>query len=408
MSIPGVTPGHAHPVHTYAFWILLSLLSGCLCVTQPRANTLAGPPEEADEFHFVVIGDAQFNSPETFNRIVDQTRRLRPAFVIQVGDLIEGYQNDLAQINSEWDRFARQIEPLAPIHYMAVPGNHDLYNANKRPDKKLEALFEARWGPLYFTFVYKNARFIGLNSDSTEGRNRIDGKQLAWLTQTLADNTAEHTFVFMHRPPLLMPNSDKLHKLFLKHGVSHVFYGHHHHYHHLNKDGIHYSMTNASGDSAHDLAIVGGFKQLLQVAVRGHEVDVAVIEADAVKPQDYVHPADNYDLFELKRNLVPKRLKLSPAADDQHFNLNIPIRNTSRRSVTFYIHCESADHRWLFDPPATEPVTIAAQDRKRLNLTAYFQTGRTPESMPVCQIRLPLQTRKGVWFNLDLQIDTEY
>ena len=65
--------------------------------TQPPVTV----PEAAEnEFHFVVLGDAQFDDPPAFNRIIDQTVLLDPAFVIQVGDLIEGYQSDLGNIDA--------------------------------------------------------------------------------------------------------------------------------------------------------------------------------------------------------------------------------------------------------------------------------------------------------------------
>ncbi len=205
------------------------------------------PPQPAgNEFHFVVLGDAQFDQPAVFNRVIDQAQRLNPAFVIQVGDLIEGYNSDLDLIGSEWDRFEKQVAPLGDIPYLPVPGNHDLYGSAKVPDRDLEALYEERWGPLYFAFEYGNTLIVGLNSDSTEGANEISGSQLRWLQRTLAGSSARHKFAFMHRPPMFMTNSRELHDLFREHDVSHVFYGHHHHYHYQEIDGIRYLMTNAA------------------------------------------------------------------------------------------------------------------------------------------------------------------
>lgn len=390
------------------------LLIGCLWLVWGfsagvAAAELRVPAEEPNEFHFVVLGDAQFDEPVMFNRLIDQTRRLRPAFVIQVGDLIEGYNNNMQDIAGEWARFTDQIAPLDPIPFFAVPGNHDLYNGNKQPDKRLEAMFEQRWGPLYFSFQYKNVQFIGLNTDAAGHINRIGGAQWQWLEEALESSTAEHKFAFMHRPPLLLKNADELHKLFQKHGVSHVFYGHHHHYHHLLKDGIHYSMTNAAGESIQNVPEVGGFRHLIQVAVRGAEVDVAVIEADAIKAQDFVYPQDNYDLFDLKRRLVPAsvHLKRQPASVDtvtHRFHFNVPLNNTSRRDVQLFVSCQSADERWAFTPRAIDPVTIGAGERHTLQLIASFTADRVPESKPQCDVRLPLQTEHGAWLDIHMQV----
>jgi predicted phosphodiesterase len=374
----------------------VALLATCGAAFEP-------PREEADEFHFVVLGDAQFHDAAKFNRVIDQTRRLRPAFVIQVGDLIEGYNNDLDTIASEWRRFADQVAPLAPVRFLAVPGNHDVYNGNRQIDPRLEKLFEEAWGPLYYAFTYKNALLIILNSDSTEGANQITGKQLDWLQHTLAENNAEHKFVFMHRPPMLMPDAGQLHELFKQHGVSHVFYGHHHHYHFFEQDGIAYTMTNAAANSAHDHHGVGGFHHLLQVSVRGEEVDVAVIEADAIKPQDAVSPQDNYDFFDLTRRLAPAQVPLQ-ATTGNSYTMAIPLFNASRRDIEVLISCSSADQRWQIEPKVIPPLELATGTRQTLTLSASFNAARVPESQPVCELRAPFKTSHGEWLDFEHRV----
>ena len=361
------------------------------------------PAEEADEFHFVVLGDAQFHDAAKFNRVIDQTRRLRPAFVIQVGDLIEGYNNDLDTIAREWRRFSDQIAPLTPVRFLAVPGNHDVYNGDKQIDPRLEELFEDAWGPLYYAFTYKNALLITLNSDSAEGANQIIGKQLKWLEKTLASSNAEHKFVFMHRPPMLMPNAEQLHALFKQHGVSHVFYGHHHHYHFFEQDGVAYTMTNAAANSAHEHHGVGGFHHLLQVSVRGAEVDVAVIEADAIKPQDAERPQDNYDFFDLTRRLAPAKVPLQEVANHT-YTMAIPLFNASRRDVEVLIGCASADHRWQIEPQVIPPLALARGAKQTLTITASFSAARVPESLPVCDLRVPFQTSHGQWLDFEHRV----
>ena len=187
---------------------LIALLIASLALGARPDTYERAPAEEPDEFHFVVLGDAQFDQPALFNRVIDQTRQLRPAFVIQVGDMIEGYNSNLAEIDAEWQRFAAQVEPLAPIAFIPVPGNHDTFGAEKVPDAQLESLYESRWGPLYFAFDYKNALIVGLNTDTQDGLNQITGAQWIWLEETLAASEARHKFLFMHRPPMLMKNAE--------------------------------------------------------------------------------------------------------------------------------------------------------------------------------------------------------
>ena len=106
---------------------LLSTLSAALVGVSLSTTLSATPPEPAEhEFHFVVLGDAQFHSPALFNRIIDQTKRLDPAFVIQVGDLIDGYSNDLGMVRAEWQRFKHQLGPLGTTPYIVVTGHRDV------------------------------------------------------------------------------------------------------------------------------------------------------------------------------------------------------------------------------------------------------------------------------------------
>ena len=288
--------------------VFLLTLMGLLLPLSAFSSNL--PQEKENEFHFVILGDSQFHDPAKFNRIVDQTKLLMPAFVIQVGDLIQGYNDDLETVNREWSRFKKQIEPLKPIPFLPVPGNHDVYNARRQVDPALEALYESHWGDLFKSFNYKNSQFFLVNTDSLEGKNRIGPKQMKWLEEKLKKSKSQHKFAFMHKPALLLKNTEKVHRLFLRYGVSHVFYGHHHHYHQIVKDGIQYSMTNAAANLAHSLPEAGGFHQLLQVSVSEEQVQVAVITADSIQDANVVSAQDNYDLFAIGRNLTKRKVAL--------------------------------------------------------------------------------------------------
>ena len=391
---------HRYGVFKRGLCIAIGVL---LCAGAGTPANLNIPEAEADEFHFVVLGDSQFHDPAKFNRLIDQTRQLRPAFVIQVGDLIEGYQDDLDVIKQEWQRFSDQIAPLGPIPFLPLPGNHDVFNAGKRVDTRLEQLYEQTWGPLYYSFEYKNALFVALNSDSSEAENDIVGEQMKWLKRTLRNSEAAHKFVFMHKPPQLTQSGDDLHELFKSNGVSHVFYGHHHHYHFFERDGIAYTMTNAAANSAHDHDAVGSFHHLLQVSVRADEVDVAVIKADAILQQNVVYPDDNYDMFALTRRLAPAEVQLTetgPNTYDFVFELN----NLSRRDIQAMVSCTSADQRWLLAPKVIQPIELAGKSRHELRLQASYTEQRVPESVPTCTVQVPFQSHHGEWIEYRTQV----
>lgn len=83
----------------------------------------------ADDFHFVIVSDRTCCArPGVFAGAMPKVNLLAPAFVVSVGDLIEGYTENQAQLNREWDEIESFVGELeAPFFY--TPGNHDMNNS---------------------------------------------------------------------------------------------------------------------------------------------------------------------------------------------------------------------------------------------------------------------------------------
>lgn len=112
-----------------------------------------------DHFQFAVIGDLTGGYRSgVFPLAVDKANAIVPDFVMSVGDLIEGYTYDTAQIQRWWNQFDKWVGALdMPFFY--VPGNHDLSNA------LMTRLWEERYGRTYYHFVYRNNLFLVLNTE---------------------------------------------------------------------------------------------------------------------------------------------------------------------------------------------------------------------------------------------------
>ena len=84
---------------------------------------------DPDNFQFVIIGDRTggANVLGTFDLAMDQINLLQPEFVINVGDLIEGYSDDKAELNAEWDEIDVMLKKLE-MPFFRTPGNHDIAN----------------------------------------------------------------------------------------------------------------------------------------------------------------------------------------------------------------------------------------------------------------------------------------
>src|SRR5210317_378932 len=88
------------------------------------SENFANKPEN---FQFVIIGDRTggANALGTFNLAVDQINLLQPEFVINVGDLIEGYPIDEDDLNSMWEESDKMISKLQMPFFYTI-GNHDV------------------------------------------------------------------------------------------------------------------------------------------------------------------------------------------------------------------------------------------------------------------------------------------
>ena len=121
--------------------ILALFLLGCSHVERPggaaptTASTSTEPhpwthlhfDNDPAQFHFAIVGDRTGRHRDgVFEKGLAKLNLLRPDFVMSVGDLIEGYTKDEAEIDQEWDEIQRFTSRLdAPFFY--VPGNHDLW-----------------------------------------------------------------------------------------------------------------------------------------------------------------------------------------------------------------------------------------------------------------------------------------
>lgn len=234
-----------------------------------------------DVFRFIVVGDRTGGAVEhIFDEVIDEVKLFAPDFVINVGDIIEGYTDDTFQIHAEWDTIMRIVKTL-PCTFYFVAGNHDIQNETERE------IFKNRTGfKRYYSFDHGNSHFIVLDNTMAywSQPEEMSEEQLTWLHQDLEKNKkAENIFVFYHIPTYLYAlregNTDPLMELFVEYPVRFVFTGHHHEYSYINRDNIEYINVGSSGGGmgTNDRSR-GHFYHYLLVTVDGKESEVAVIE----------------------------------------------------------------------------------------------------------------------------------
>lgn len=169
------------------------------------------------EFTFVQMADPQLGfsngdsdlapDVEHFRAAVAMVNRLKPAFVLISGDLINK-PHDPHQTRVFW-QVARDIGKDIPVYL--VPGNHDLGAAGADDARSYTRLF----GPEYYEFHCQDAEFIVLSStlirNASADPTRADA-QRRWLEKTLA-KAAEHPgdsiFVCTHDPWFISGPAEK-------------------------------------------------------------------------------------------------------------------------------------------------------------------------------------------------------
>jgi len=246
---------------------------------------------EPMNFQFVIVGDRTggANVQGTFKLAVGQIDLLQPEFVINVGDLIEGYSDDAAELNAEWESVDDILGGL-DMPFFRTPGNHDIAN------ETAQRVWRERYGATYYQFVYKDVLFVILDSEdppraAPEGmKDKIDlynrlqtedpakaqamlaefmsdeavvaalgkpvefgDKQVAFVKDALAKHAdVRWTFVFLHDPAWENPSeSFKTIEGMLK-GRKHTFFaGHLHYYDYDLIDGVEHITMGPAGASFH-------------------------------------------------------------------------------------------------------------------------------------------------------------
>ena len=234
---------------SFALTILLALLTvnaQSHSAVAPKTNTgftLTLTNKEGN-VKFVVVGDTGTGTDkqQAIANIMLRCRQVFPyEFVLMMGDNMYGGENavDYKQ------KFENVYRPLLDqkIKFYAALGNHD--DSNQR----FYEFFNME-GQEYYQFKKGNVSFYALNS------NYMDPKQVKWLENKLAADTADWKIAFFHHPPYSSGGAhgsdtklrDVIEPVFLKHGVNAVFAGHEHFYERIKpQKGIYYFISGSGG-----------------------------------------------------------------------------------------------------------------------------------------------------------------
>jgi 3',5'-cyclic AMP phosphodiesterase CpdA len=203
----------------------------------------------AEPWYFIQMSDPQFGmytenrgfAQETinFDFAIATANRLRPAFVVVTGDLVNQAGN--ASQAAEYHRIAGKLDKDIPIY--SVAGNHDVGN---EPTARSLAAYREKFGRDYYTFRHGSMEGIVLDSSLIQkpvNAPEEAAKQEQWLKTELdkAQKDGVEAIVFQHIPYFLeredepdqyfnVPTEIRKHYLDLlrQYHVRYVFAGHYH------------------------------------------------------------------------------------------------------------------------------------------------------------------------------------
>ncbi len=204
---------------------------------------------------------------ELFNQTYQEITTLSPDFIITTGDNTEDY--DFIDLY-----YIKQVIDTLPISVHLLPGNHDLGIVNE---------YQTFFGSRNWSFVYKNALFIGLDS-AQAGANKsgpagnISQEQIDFLNATLNayKNTNKIAFIFLHHhikhPDItsILGNRAEVISVLERYNTSYlailVFSGHKHVNYHTYSNGINYFITTSlTKSNLEEYRIVDVYPGLIEI-----------------------------------------------------------------------------------------------------------------------------------------------
>lgn len=144
-------------------------------------------PNDTENDNYVILGDSR-DGYETFDKIIAQVNALKPAFVIDNGDLVyRGKPN-------QYRIFDQMVSGISATLCTTL-GNHDIRGNGRETYIKL-------YGPEYYSFDFGYNHFVFL--DSSRGyaeKQAIYDEQYAWLQRDLQKAQGKRIYVISHIPP---------------------------------------------------------------------------------------------------------------------------------------------------------------------------------------------------------------
>jgi predicted phosphodiesterase len=397
--------------------------AGCASsLLQPafRSDVKTGPkPWTSQEFlkdslfRFAIVADRCGGSRTgVFETAVGKLNLLQPEFVMCVGDNIEGYTSKEDEILKEWDEFSTILRRLE-MPFFFVAGNHDVASKNEI------RIWEEKFGPRYYSFIYHDTLFLCLDTQDKSGLNpeskdqdapNLTEEQIAWAEKAIRQHgRVRWTFVFMHKPLWLYDEHDTNNTPALMHselakskntgfgrieaalkGRDYtVFAGHTHIYTHYRRNGHDYINLCTTGGvlssekNPHPVGEQYGKVDLCTwVTMTPYGPRFANLTLDGILPVDFYNEAHNRflnTLAAMKAGDVPDR--------DAPLRLAVPVKNPFKGNLRLRVDWPAVNRAdWDIHASWTEK-TLRPGEEALLDLEARCVSASAYPVTPACRLQ---------------------
>jgi Calcineurin-like phosphoesterase len=282
-----------------------------------------------DQFSFAIVSDLESGyRPGVFEVAAAELGLMRPAFIMTIGDMIEGGTEDEAKLQSEWQEFDARLAALhAPFFH--VGGNHDLTNLAQRK------VWAKRYGPRYYSFLYKDVLFLALDTEDYSDADmkeiyaqrdaylkarqtdpaaaaklpyasrleakvgEISPRQSAYFEKAIRDaGQARWIFVLFHKPVYQREDDLGLKRIeaALKGRPYTVINGHLHRYAYAQREGRDYIMLGTTGGERGFDGSAGAIDHFMWVTMTKDGPSIANLRLDGVLDKQAEIPANGAKL----------------------------------------------------------------------------------------------------------------
>ena len=291
---------------------------------------------------------------------------LYPEFVLSVGDIIQGYTKDTAQIRKEWNEANAIINDLK-MPYFYLPGNHDITN------QVMAGEWEKRYGRRYYHIIYKNTLFIILDSNDDDEYN-LTRQQTDFALETIRKNKdVRWTFLLMHHPIWEYNTDGRFEELetALAERPYTVIAGHEHHYNHSQKQGRNYYILATTGAGSQLRGnYFGEFDHVTWVTMTDEGPSMANLRLDGILPHDVADDATNELARAMLNNTAFNHVLLcNDGAEFKDGTLYFNFRNNSEKPMNIELKFYHQHQLSIANPSIS--LTLAPGDNKTTEIAFH-------------------------------------